>query len=81
MLVADRPDSTWQYKIQLEHVTGDYWMAYTKITDDEDSFFDDFAKGWFVIGVDGKVAALNISWQTQLGDMDEGTSSFERVDD
>lgn len=80
ILIASRPEMTWNYELGLHHVSGDYWIVYASVGGDADSLLSEFMKGWFILGVDGKISALNIHWGAELGDMDEGITSFERVD-
>lgn len=81
ILVAERPNMTWKYKLELHHVSGNFWIVYNKFLDVPIPYIiNDFSGGEFKIGVDGKVASLDIHWKSHMGwEMDEGTASFKRM--
>lgn len=79
LLVTHRTDMTLRYRLELHHISADYWIVYVSPFGG-DSFINDYAKGWFVIGVDGKVEGLNISWQNAEGQQSEGAPWFEKVE-
>lgn len=80
ILLADRPEMTWRYTLELHHVSGDHWVVYDKIIGIPNSLFNDFSAGEFRIGADGKVSSLDIHWESHVGPpMDEGVTSFRKI--
>lgn len=81
ILVADRPEMTWRYQLKLRHVSADHWVVYSQpITG---TALKSVYAGEFMIGVDGKVASLDIRMEEDMGlygkDSKEGITSFKRV--
>ncbi|POR32882.1 Uncharacterized protein TPAR_06918, partial [Tolypocladium paradoxum] len=64
--------------IQPYHVSGDYWVVYTK-TPWNPTFPVEFQPGEFHKGVDGKASGLEIKWMSRTGSMEEGKAFFKRV--
>lgn len=78
ILVADRPEMTWNYHVRLQHAFGDYWVVMIT-TPWNPTLFNECLPGEFRRGTDGKVAALEIEWATRFGNMVEGRATFKRV--
>lgn len=74
VLVADRPDSTWTYQLEMRHATGDYWITFIWMTAQRFAYESSVKSGHFIAGVDGGPVALEID----LGDL-EGVVVFDRV--
>lgn len=80
ILVADRPEMTFRYRLELHHVYADHWIAYDKHLDIPDSLFNDFSAAEFRFGADGKVSSLEITWASHMGPAAPcGTASFVKV--
>lgn len=63
---------TWQFDIDYEHVTADYFVAKLAPSPEDPStifYRRDAHKAEFRIGVDGKVKALGIGWEKSLESM------------
>lgn len=78
ILVADRTEMTWKYRVRLQHAFGDYWVVRVT-TPWNPTLFDEFLPGEFQRGNDGKVSALEIEWASRMGNMYEGKTSFKRM--
>lgn len=65
-LRADRADITWPEYIRFEHVSGDYFVAVAKHTEDLGAFAPETYGTEFRIGADGKPCALGIGWEEMM---------------
>lgn len=80
ILVADRPEMTWRYKLELHHASGDYWVVYDKVIAIPNSVFNDYSAGEFRIGADGKVSSLDIHFESHAGPaVNEGIASLKKI--
>ena len=80
ILVADRPEMTWRYKLELHHVSGDHWVVYDNVIGIPNCVHNDFSGCEFRIGADGKASSLDIHWEGHVGPpMDEGITSFKKI--
>jgi hypothetical protein len=80
VLVADRPEMTWKYRIHLHHALADFWAA-TFTTPWNPTALNQCFPSEFKRGKDGKVAALKIEWVGHIGSGNEGEATFKRVAD
>jgi hypothetical protein len=78
VLVADRPEMTWKYRIHLHHAFADFWAA-TFTTPWNPTALNQCFPSEFKRGKDGKVAALKIEWVGHMGSGNEGEATFKRV--
>ncbi|KAH6647997.1 beta-lactamase/transpeptidase-like protein [Truncatella angustata] len=77
-LRVHRPDSSWSFAGELEHVTGEYWILYSSfatlpVQPLEISPLD------FRIGADGKIAGLELEFGNAPKGAGEGVVSFEKI--
>lgn len=80
ILVANRPEMTWKYKMEFHHGSGDHWAMFVKLIDIPTSPLDDYSAAEFRIGADGKPSSLDVHWTSHLGpETFEGTVSFSRI--
>jgi hypothetical protein len=80
ILVANRPEMTWNYRMEFHHASGDHWAVFSKLNDVPNSPLNDYSAAEFRIGADGKPSSLDIHWATHLGPKTaEGTASFARI--
>lgn len=77
VLVANRTELTWVQQWRLHHVSGDYWTLYSTMFGVELSTA--YYAAEFKIGVDGKVAGLEVSMADQSGALSDGTVLFTKV--
>ncbi|KAL0259372.1 hypothetical protein SLS55_005108 [Diplodia seriata] len=80
-LHADIMDKLWSYQMCLEHVSGEYFMAWLGATKEfPNALFDDDMplKARFDVGVSGKVERLHLAMEPKMG---EDMIVFKRVDD
>jgi hypothetical protein len=80
LLVADRPEMTWKYRVRLHHAFADYWAG-TFTTPWNPTVLNQCFPCEFKRGVNGKVAALEIEWAGRMGGLNEGKSTFKKVID
>ncbi|KAM4057712.1 reverse transcriptase (RNA-dependent DNA polymerase) [Hirsutella rhossiliensis] len=78
VLVADRIELLWAQQWRLHHVSGDYWTLYSKMLLGINAVTRFYAAE-FKIGVDGKVAGLEVSMYDRYGGVNEGTVLFHKV--
>lgn len=78
VLVANRTELIWAQQWRLHHVSGDYWTLYIKILLGINAITQ-FHAAEFKIGVDGKVAGLEVSIYDRNGDVNEGKVLFQKV--
>lgn len=62
----------------LEHVTGDYFMAYIDSTSTPDTLFQKAVAAEFVVGPDGAARKFGIAIEATMGT--DGRIWFERID-
>lgn len=81
ILLAERPEMTWRYKMELHHITADHWIVYLKSIDIPGSVLNDYAAAEFRIGGNGKPEALKVSWINHDGSKTTllGTSLFNKI--
>lgn len=79
ILVADRPETTWNYSMHFHHVTGDYWIVYLSSSIWSGLKFKEFVAAEFKLGADGKASGVEITWETRMDAMYEGKALFERI--
>ncbi|KAL1641815.1 hypothetical protein SLS58_005857 [Diplodia intermedia] len=80
-LHADIMDKLWSYQMCLEHVSGEYFMAWLGATKEfPNALFDDEMplKARFDVGVSGKVERLHLAMEPKMG---EEMIVFKRVDE
>ncbi|KKY18313.1 putative penicillin-binding [Diplodia seriata] len=80
-LHADIMDKLWSYQMCLEHVSGEYFMAWLGATKEfPNALFDDDMplKARFDVGVSGKVERLHLAMEPKMG---EDMIVFKRVDE
>ncbi|KND86502.1 hypothetical protein TOPH_08864 [Tolypocladium ophioglossoides CBS 100239] len=75
ILVANRTELTWAQQWRLHHVSGDSWTLHGKMLLGINAFTQ-FHAAEFKIGVDGKVAGLEISMYDRSGGVNESTVLF-----
>jgi hypothetical protein len=80
VLVADRPEMTWKYRLCLHHAFAEYWAA-TITTPWNPTALNRCYPSEFKRGMNGKVAALEIEWVDSMGGLNEGKAVFKRVAD
>lgn len=61
ILVADRDKFVWKHHLTLHHASGDYWTVFRNINDAGPSMAS-FSRGRFMVGVDGKITGLAITY-------------------
>jgi hypothetical protein len=79
ILVAPRDNMTWRSRIEIHHVSGDYWIAWVIPTGVEATWSRDYQRAEFKRAPDGKVNALEIRMENHLGYVYEGLVKFNRV--
>lgn len=79
LLVAERPDFTWNQRWQLRHVSGDYWTLMVTIMGDH-GWPKEFQAANFKIGVDGNVTGFEVDYYDRNEDVRQGTILFNRVE-
>lgn len=77
-LVATRADLIIPMQMILRHVAGDEWVAYL-IPILGSAAKRSFYAAKFVVGVDGKPTALDITWQGAVERLSEVATRFDRV--
>lgn len=76
-LHADRSNVTWQTEIDLEHVSGEYFLAWIDSKTAPRSVFKGAQPAEFVVRKDGVVGTLGIALEPAM--KDPGRIWFERV--
>ncbi|KAI9151671.1 D-aminopeptidase [Paramyrothecium foliicola] len=79
ILITDREDMTWRYRLSLHHVSGDHWISYKSVPSSPSIFTAGAYRCKFNIGPHGEVASLEIDWYDILFGASEGTATLERV--
>lgn len=79
ILVAHRPEATWNYSMRFNHVTGDYWIVYLDASIWAGVRFGEFVAAKFELGADGKASGVEITWEGRMDPMYEGKVLFKRV--
>ncbi|KAL6890757.1 beta-lactamase/transpeptidase-like protein [Trichoderma evansii] len=79
ILVADRPETTWNYSMHFHHVTGSYWIVYMPSPIWSGVKFKEFFGAEFVLGADGKPVGVEVTWENHMDTMYEGQVFFKRV--
>lgn len=79
ILVADRTDMSFQYRIRLHRVSGDYWVAYYYQISEDMNGPEDARRAEFKAGVDGRPSGLEIDMRP-LGDVSHGIVFFEKAE-
>ncbi|KAH7319727.1 putative penicillin-binding protein [Stachybotrys elegans] len=74
ILVADRPEMTWRYRLEFHHVSADNWMVGMSMPGILET---DYSRAWFRIGADGKPAWLE--YELSGSEMEDGVIKFDRV--
>ncbi|KAJ3482019.1 hypothetical protein NLG97_g7678 [Lecanicillium saksenae] len=77
-LVALRDDLLIPMRLVLQHVVGDYWVAYL-LPVLGSSMTRTFYAVKFIIGVDGKPAAFELTWREATDRLSATKTRFERV--
>ncbi|KAL6691375.1 hypothetical protein J3F84DRAFT_352515 [Trichoderma pleuroticola] len=75
VLVADRPEPLFGHQLRLHRVSGDYWVVYATMM--EGALATEYYASEFVLGVNGKIIAIEIAY-TGRG-YDEGLIRFNRI--
>ncbi|PHH89700.1 hypothetical protein CDD83_5481 [Cordyceps sp. RAO-2017] len=78
ILVADRDDMTWRYRISMHHASGNYWGVYLTVPSNP-TFFLEYLPAEFTTGVDGRVSTLIIDWIVRMEGVDEGKVAFQKI--
>jgi hypothetical protein len=76
-LRADRADATWKLHLDLEYVSGDYFMAYIDSTTAPGLIFREAVAAEFVIGSDGVAKKFGLAAEPEMGS--EGRIWFDRI--
>ncbi|PNP40886.1 hypothetical protein TGAM01_v201003 [Trichoderma gamsii] len=79
ILVAHRPETTWNYSMRFNHVTSDYWIVYLPASIWSGLRFEEFVAAEFKLGADGKASGVEITWENRMDAMYEGKLLFKRV--
>lgn len=80
ILVADRPEMTWKYKLEMHHVTGEYWIVYNKHLEVPNPMLEEYSSLKVKIGHDGRCKSLDIHWMNRMGaPVDAGILSFKKI--
>lgn len=79
ILVADRPETTWNYSMHFHHVTGNYWIVYMPSVIWSGVKFKEFSGAEFKLGADGKPVGVEVTWENHMDTMYEGQVLFKRV--
>ncbi|KAF4975797.1 hypothetical protein FZEAL_7457 [Fusarium zealandicum] len=80
ILVADREDTSWKIKSNLQHVSGAYWIMHM-CQGGNPLLHREFAQNEFRFGLDGKPTALEVDFVSRLGaEQQEGKVVFIRMD-
>jgi hypothetical protein len=79
ILVADRPETTWNYSMHFNHVTGDHWIVYLSASIYSGLKFKEFVGAEFKVGADGKASGVEITWENWTDAMYEGKALFKRI--
>ncbi len=74
-LWATRPTATWGSIIELEHITGEYWLAFSYLSS-APTMVQDTGRLEFKIGPNGNVASFDVEWGMSPG---SGTFTFQKV--
>jgi hypothetical protein len=78
ILVADRPDMSFQHQIRLHHVSGDYWVAYYHSLYETNGPAN-ANKAEFKAGVDGKPTGFEMDIRP-IGEYSHGVVFFEKME-
>lgn len=78
VLIAERNDLLWKTRITLQHVSGDFWIAFFAMIEGG-GFTNTFEVAEFKFGVDGKPSGLEITFKDRVK-ANGGKVVFERVD-
>lgn len=73
VLVIDRPDATFAYRVIFHHVSGNFWVAYFSELDGSPAQPYASGRAEFTIGENGKPNTLVLN-------IDDGPVTFQRVD-
>jgi len=79
ILVASRRDFTWPMRIEMHHVSSEYWVAHIQWHDVKASFTRQIAATQFKIGPDGSVASFGIEAVPVSGGLTEGLIWFTKI--
>lgn len=80
ILVANRTDIIWTQQWRLHHVSGDYWTLNGKLLFCNINLVLEFYAAEFKIGVDGKVAGLEVNFNDRDRQVNEGRVLFEKIE-
>ncbi|KAK3945584.1 penicillin-binding protein 4 [Diplogelasinospora grovesii] len=79
-LRSERSEFTWQNKVELEHVSGEYWVLYsTSLKAPGNMAIDGIAAVEFRIGVDGRVSKVGIEWRDTASGVVDGWIWYDRL--
>jgi hypothetical protein len=76
-LYSNRQDATLKLEFRLEHISGDYFMAYADSTEAPGSVFKAAAPAEFKVSSDGISKTLGLAAEPEMGP--QGRIWFERV--
>lgn len=80
ILVAERPEMTWKYRLEMHHVSGNHWVVYNKHLETSNPLLQEYSSMEVKVGHDGKCTSLDIHWMNRMGaPVDAGVSSFRKV--
>ncbi|RCI09185.1 hypothetical protein L249_1483 [Ophiocordyceps polyrhachis-furcata BCC 54312] len=79
MLVADRDDFEVRYQLRLQHVSGDFWVAYIE-SPDRAPGPSAFYRAQFNMGADGKAVSLAVTMYDRDEMVMEGVVVYERTE-
>jgi len=80
-LRADRTDFTWQIIADFKHVSGEYWIMYSRLAKAPGArVFLDTSAVEFKLGVDGRVSKVGIEYGDTLSGVVDGVIWYDRVD-
>ncbi len=60
-LWATRPTATWGSIIEFEHITGEYWLAFSYLSSSP-TMVQDTGRAEFKIGPNGNVTSFDVEW-------------------
>ncbi|KJK80157.1 hypothetical protein H634G_04396 [Metarhizium anisopliae BRIP 53293] len=79
LLVADRSEFVWAQRVTLEHASGDYWTARWRFRD-EGPETGQFFKAHFVVGSDGEVEGLEVTYRAGVDGFLDGVVFYARAE-
>ena len=78
ILVVDRDEMAWRYRLSFHHISGDHWVCYQTIPSSPSKFFQGAHGAKFNVGANGKVETLEINWYNAMRGASEGLAIYKR---